>query len=148
MPRLPIHCDYHQGNLKYKESRVIGVFDFDWSKIDYRLFDLGLALVYFCAHWEGKSAGSLSLEKCKTFINAYEKGCKKANVPGPLTGSERSNLSTMVAAGNLFVLHWVVADFYAAKSPEPERYLSYLVHNINLMQWIESHKFEITAAAE
>ena len=31
LPRLPIHCDFHQGNLKYRGNNVIGVFDFDWS---------------------------------------------------------------------------------------------------------------------
>jgi homoserine kinase type II len=31
MPQIPIHGDYHQGNLKYDGFRVIGVFDFDWS---------------------------------------------------------------------------------------------------------------------
>lgn len=60
MPQLPIHGDYHQGNLKYQDSRVIGVFDFEWSKIDFRLFDLALPLVYFCACWEGPAAGSLN----------------------------------------------------------------------------------------
>ena len=45
--KLPIHCDFHPGNLKFKNGRGVGLFDFDWSKIDYRVFDVALALFYF-----------------------------------------------------------------------------------------------------
>ena len=44
MPHCAIHCDFHPGNLKYENNRVVGIFDFDWSKIDLRLFDLRMAV--------------------------------------------------------------------------------------------------------
>ena len=63
LPRLAVHCDYHPGNLKYLNSRAVGLFDFDWSKIDARCFDVGLAITYFCTTWEGKDDGDMLLDR-------------------------------------------------------------------------------------
>ncbi len=82
MLQIPVHCDYHQGNLKYEGHRVIGVFDFDWSKIDLRLFDIALALVYFCACWDGPCAGSLMLDKFELFLKTYNDRCASKARPG------------------------------------------------------------------
>lgn len=140
MPQLPVHCDYHQGNLKYEDSRVIGVFDFDWSKIDVRLFDLALAIVYFCASWEGDNAGSLRLNACKLFLRNYNEACKISGGLTPLTEIETKYLPTMIAAANLFVLHWSIVDFYTKQNPDDDEYLIYMNHNIKLMVWIEENK--------
>src|SRR3972149_6586085 len=43
-PEVFIHCDYHPGNLKFEGPEITGLVDFDWSKIDMRAFDVGLAL--------------------------------------------------------------------------------------------------------
>jgi homoserine kinase type II len=143
MPRLPIHCDYHQGNLKYEGSRVIGVFDFDWSKIDLRLFDLALALVYFCACWDGVAAGSLMLDKFELFLRTYNDRCASKVSPGPLTGLEKEFLPSMLAAANLFVLHWTIVDFYSVENPDEDEYMLYLNHGLKLMDWIEAQNAQI-----
>jgi homoserine kinase type II len=157
LPRLPIHCDFHQGNLKYKGSEVTGVFDFDWSKIDLRIFDLGLALVYFCARWDGRAAGSLDLDKCDMFLQTYNEACALTANPGPISRLEKSHLPSMLAAGNLFVLHWTIFDYYTLESgvtaavfsgrmPDIELYMKFLYHGLNLMNWIEAQKDKIGKA--
>jgi homoserine kinase type II len=143
LPQLPIHCDYHQGNLKYQDSRVIGVFDFDWSKIDLRLFDLALALVYFCAIWDGRQAGSLGLGKAKTFLKTYDNGCKQTADPGPLTQLEKNYLPCLLASANLYVLHWTIVDFYSLDNPDDAEYMKFLNHGLRLMGWIEAKKDHI-----
>ena len=140
MPQMPVHCDYHQGNLKYEGSRVIGVFDFDWSKIDLRLFDLGLAIVYFCASWDGAAAGSLMSDKLKLFLQAYNQRCTQSAGPGALAILEKAYLPAMLAAGNLYVLHWTLADFYSLENPDQDEYLVYLNHGLKLMRWLEAHE--------
>ena len=147
LPRLPIHCDYHQGNLKYQDTNVIGVFDFDWSKIDLRLFDLALALVYFCAVWDGPQAGSLDLTKVKLFLKTYNRGCKETANPGPLTQLEKEYLPCLLASANLYVLHWTIVDFYSLENPDDAEYMKYLNHGINLMGWIEAQKDRIDKIA-
>jgi homoserine kinase type II len=143
MPQIPVHCDYHQGNLKYQGSRVIGVFDFDWSKIDLRLFDVALALVYFCACWDGPAAGSLMLDKLELFLRAYNDRCASKTSPGSLSGLEKAYLPSMLAAANLFVLHWTLVDFYSIENPDEDEYLIYLNHGLKLMDWIEVQKDQI-----
>ena len=54
---VPVHCDYHPGNLKWVDEQGVGLFDFDWSKLDYRLFDVAQGIVYFCSSWEGHDDG-------------------------------------------------------------------------------------------
>jgi homoserine kinase type II len=143
LPQLPIHCDYHQGNLKYQKSRVIGVFDFDWSKIDLRIFDLGLSLVYFCAVWDGRQAGTLNLDKCNLFIQTYNHACASTATPGRLTQLEKKYLPSMLAAGNLYVLHWTIVDFYSLEGPDDDQYTKFINHGLNLMNWIETQKSHI-----
>ncbi|NNL77052.1 MAG: phosphotransferase [Desulfobacterales bacterium] len=141
--QLPIHCDYHQGNLKYQGANVIGVFDLDWSKVDLRLFDLALALVYFCAVWNGQLAGSLDLAKLKLFFKTYNNGCKETADPVPLTTLEKKYLPCLLASANLYVLHWTIVDFYCLENPDDAEYMKYLRHGLNLMGWIESQKDHI-----
>jgi homoserine kinase type II len=140
MPCFPIHCDYHQGNLKYQGSRVTGIFDFDWSKIDLRLFDLALALVYFCTCWDGPAAGSLMLDKFELFLRIYNDRCASKSSPVSLTKLEKTFLPSMLAAANLFVLHWTIFDFYRIDNPDTDEYLVYLNHYLKLMNWIEAQK--------
>jgi len=49
MPYTPCHNDFHAGNLKYVNNKIVGIFDFDWSKIDRRLVDVTIALAYLCS---------------------------------------------------------------------------------------------------
>jgi homoserine kinase type II len=146
--QLPIHCDFHQGNLKYQKSRVIGVFDFDWSKIDLRIFDLGLSLVYFCAVWDGRLAGTLNLDKCNLYIQTYNHACASTATPGQLTQLEKKYLPSMLAAGNLYVLHWTIVDFYNLEDPDDAQYTKFINHGINLMNWIETQKSHIASTLE
>jgi homoserine kinase type II len=140
MPFLPIHGDYHQGNLKYEEGRVVGVFDFDWAKIDFRSFDIALAVIYFSANWEKKSAGRLDLDKFETFIGSYNTACRSSESPGHLTSMEKKFFPSMLAAANLFVLHWAIEDFFTAVNPNDDEYQEYFDHSIKLMYWIENHQ--------
>ena len=138
LPHLAIHCDFHPGNLKYKDSRAVGLFDFDWSKIDSRCFDVGLAITYFCSTWEGKEDGDLLLDKMVLFLLTYEEELKRIQGIGPLQEKEIEYLPVMVKASNLYVLNWDVDDYYI-KKPNPYEYLIYLQHNVRFMRWLENN---------
>ena len=136
LPEMVIHCDYHPGNLKFSGDRVTGVFDFDWSKFDLRLFDVGLALWYFCAAWSGAEDGALRLDAARMFLNEYQ--WLMAHRPGgaPITAEEALYLPTMINAGNLYVMHWTVMDFFA-KDVDPVEYLIFLDHSLHFIEWYE-----------
>lgn len=148
LPYNPIHSDIHPGNLKFRDEQVVGIFDFDWAKIDLRLFDVCEALTYFCSAWDdlpdGTTDGTLRLDKCAIFLKAYQKKLRELGGLEPLNETEKEYFLAMLAAANIYILNWDVTAYYA----DPDNlnvyeYLTYLQHNVRLMKWIEEHREEI-----
>lgn len=142
MKKIPIHCDYHPGNLKFRDEKGIGIFDFDWSKIDYRLFDVALGLVYFTSIWNEQAAG-LRPDKFVLFLSTYNEACQRFAHIGPLTKQERKYLVPMLSIANLYVLNWDLVDFYGTPNQNDDEYCSYINHNIGLMHWLAHHENEL-----
>lgn len=135
MKELPIHGDYHPGNLKYRDEKVVGLFDFDWSKIDYRLFDLALGLVYFVSIW-GDQAEGLRKDKFNLFLTTYNEACKGLNHIFPLTKQEQSYLVPMLSVANLYILNWELGSFYSTPGLNDDEYFLYIDHTLRLMHWL------------
>jgi homoserine kinase type II len=136
LPEIVIHCDYHPGNLKFTGEAVTGLFDFDWSKIDLRVFDLGLALWYFCTSWQGSQDGSFRLDWARTFLRAYQATLAAHPEASPLSPAEIHYLPVMVSAGNLYVLNWTILDYFN-KDVDPQEFLVFLDHSLNFTLWYE-----------
>lgn len=143
MPELPIHGDFHQGNLTYEGDEVVGVFDFDWTSIDLRLFDVAQALLYFCACWGGGQAGSLDLDKYELFLRCYNERCEEAASPGPLSEVEEVDMPQVLGATNLYVLDAIVRSYYDTENPNVDDWLTALNHYVGMMHWIESEQDRI-----
>ena len=135
MPRLAVHGDYHPGNLKFKDGKVTGVFDFGWSKIDARCFDVGLAILYFCTSWEMGTDGNLQLERLTSFLGAYQEAGKEINTIGPLNQLELEYLPQMIHMGNLIVIDWIFSHFYST-GPDTQKYLRYFQHSVSCNRWL------------
>jgi len=147
LPQNPIHSDYHPGNLKFKDNKVVGIFDFDWSKIDLRLFDVCLALVYTCSSWQSDHDGTLLLDKSKIFLESYQKTLQTLGGLTPLNEWEIKYLPTMLAAANMYLISWSVNAYYHDSDLNVYEYLAYLKHNVRIMKWIDDHKEEILKMA-
>jgi homoserine kinase type II len=132
-PEMVIHCDYHPGNLKFSGEQVVGLFDFDWSKIDLRCFDVGLA-IWYLSHWRGDLDGIVRLDESLQFLRTYQGVLAGMADLDPLSEFELQHLPVMINLGNLFVLNWTVTDYYAT-SADPEEYLVYLNHSIRFCHW-------------
>jgi len=144
----PIHADMHPGNMKYLNNRAVGLFDFDWAKIDLRLFDVCEGLVYFCSAWDdlpdGSTDGTLRLDKCRIFMDHYQTTLKGLGGLPPLNETEKDYFPLMMAAANMYVLNWDIATYFA--NPDGlnvYEYKTYLQHNIRLMKWIAAHQPEL-----
>ncbi len=146
-PRVPVHCDYHPGNLKYADEQGVGLFDFDWSKLDYRLFDVAEGIAYFCSSWEGGDDGQVRLDKAAIFVRAYQDEAARFPIPGPLTPTELALLPRMVASANLYILNWDLAAYYEDPSVSVDEYLMYLDHQLLFMEFIEDHLDELARLA-
>jgi homoserine kinase type II len=147
LPLCPIHCDFHPGNLKYENNRVVGIFDFDWSKIDLRLFDVCMAVDYFCCSWGEKNDGDFRLEKAALFLNAYQDQLRQIDGMEPLNAVEIKNLPGMLSAANLCIMNWIVSTFYADDGLNDYEYLAYLKHNVRLIYSIDRHRSTIAQIA-
>jgi homoserine kinase type II len=143
---LPVHGDYHPGNLKYQGYKVVGVFDFDWSNVDYRLFDVALSLVYFVSIWRGETAVSLRLDMFELFLTAYHQTCRTLDGIAPLSLDEQDMLVPMLTAANVYVLNWELVNFYRRDDPDDAEYFTYIDHNLRLMSWIEENRDTIDRA--
>ena len=132
-PQMVIHCDYHPGNLKFRAQEVVGIFDFDWSKIDLRCFDVGLA-IWYLSHWKGDLDGILRLDESLQFLRTYQESLVQQPNLAPLTEFELQQLPVMINLGNLYILNWTIMDYYA-KHVDVDEYLVYLHHSINFSHW-------------
>lgn len=144
MPVIAAHCDYHPGNLKWDNEAAVGLFDFDWAKMDLRLFDVCMALVYFCSSWDGDRDGEMRLDKMALFLASYQRILVQRNGLDPIDEDECALVPTMLAVGNFYLLHWGLNLFAANKAADNDEYLTYLQHSVRLMRWIDGHR-EIVA---
>jgi len=132
MPQTVIHCDFHPGNLRFQRDSVSGLFDFDWSKVDFRCFDVGLALWYFFTEWEGSQDGELRSGEANFFLKEYQNAINQLPGIGPLNSIELEFLPLMISAGNFYILNWTLLDYYS-KEVDPVEYLKYLDHGIHFI---------------
>ena len=144
--KLPIHCDYHPGNLKFENGKGVGLFDFDWSKIDYRVFDVALALFYFTAQWRGEGAGGLRLTPFRLFLSVYQETCDRVGHVAPISPPELCALVPMLAFANLYVLNWSVVDFSAKADADDDEYFFFIRHGIRVMEWIKNNEDALAKA--
>jgi homoserine kinase type II len=134
---MVVHSDYHPGNLKFHHSQVSGLFDFDWAKVDLRALDVGQALYYFCISWKNPVDGELRLDDLATFLGAYQADLRSHPGARPLSPLECKYLPYLINAGNLYCLNWTILDYYG-KEVDPQEYLIYLRHHINVIHWFEA----------
>ena len=133
--QLVNHCDYHPGNLKFDGEDVVGLFDFDWSKRDVRIFDVALALFYFFTDWQGELDGALRLDEVGRFLNTYQQTLKDCQTPPPLSGIECQFMPAMIAASNLYILNWTLIE-YLKKDIDPQQYFVFLKHSVRMISWL------------
>lgn len=144
----PIHCDYHPGNLKFSDGKVIGVFDLDWAKVDLRLFDVCLALIYNSVVWGEPNDGNMLADKCALFLKTYQSTLVDNGDFPPLNSVELDNFPTMMAMANFYLLNWEISEYYSCIDSNDREYLAYLKHSVRQMRWIESHKKEFAKVAD
>ena len=125
----------------------MGIFDFDWSKIDLRLFDVCMAIDYFCCSWDKTTDGDLRLEKATQFLNAYQDQLLQTGGLKPLNAEEIGNIPGMLTAANLCIINWIVSTFYADDELSDDDYLAYLKHSVRLMYSIDKQRSTISQIA-
>ncbi|MDR3205439.1 MAG: phosphotransferase [Deltaproteobacteria bacterium] len=148
MPQTPIHSDLHAGNVKWQGDNCTGIFDFDWSKIDVRLFDICFALIYCCSSWRPETDGILRIDDCRYFLEGYNNQLKSFEKGlAPLNDTERKYFPLMMGAACQYLINWCTTLYFYEDPEKVNDYeaLYYLLHITRLMEWIEIHKADLSA---
>lgn len=143
LPVNALQCDVHPGNMKYADNKVVSVFDFDWAKVDLRVFELGLGLVYFCSSWKGELDGVLHLDRCEAFLQGYNNKLGELGDLSPLNETEKKYFPEMLNAGNIYLILWCTRAYYNDLTLNPYEYFVYLQHQVKCMNWVDRHRKEI-----
>ena len=79
------------------------------------------------------------MEKASIFFQNYQKAF--TTDPGPLNGSELKYLPHMIRAATIYVLNWIIQDFYSKKMIiDPYSHIKYLQHHSRFLTWLEKKR--------
>jgi Putative homoserine kinase type II (protein kinase fold) len=146
LPTTHIHTDAHMGNFKFTgaDDTVTAVFDFDWAKMDVRLYDVGMAAVAMNTSWFYDKMGEVNLENVAESLRAYNQimlddGC----VIGQLTETEAKWFPDMMIACNIYIMRDLLRQSYENRDLSDFEYLYFMVHQVESMKWIEARRQQI-----
>lgn len=81
LPQTIIHGDWHPANFKFRDHKIVGIFDFDWVSRQPRIVDVTDGLLFFGSHRESAINGAdiwsltqpfeLVWERMQVFMSAY-----------------------------------------------------------------------------
>ncbi|MEG0873786.1 MAG: phosphotransferase [Clostridiales bacterium] len=143
MPEVPCHCDIHPGNVKWQNGKCVGLFDFDWSKLDYRLFDVCFALIYSCSSWEAQTDGRLWFDRFGYYLDGYTKFLKEEGTLTSITDVEKKAFPYMMLAGGLYLLNWCTCYYDDWENLNEYEYYFYLTHVVKLLHYIDNHQEDL-----
>ncbi|MPZ99878.1 MAG: phosphotransferase [Dehalococcoidia bacterium] len=92
-PRHPLHGDYYEGNMRMQAGRVLGVFDWDECRLDWRACEVGDAAWLFARNAESDDVDRGVFDD---FVAAYQ------DAGGELTAAERALLPLLIRARRLW----------------------------------------------
>ena len=112
MPLTTVHGDFHAGNLKFDGEDATGMFDLDWAKINYRLFDVCLTTLYVAQSWKADDDGRLRLDDCRYYLEGYSQALRELGGLEPFNETEKEWFVRMFHVGNLFLINWCTDGWY------------------------------------
>lgn len=142
-PKTPCHCDYHPGNVKWQDGDCIGIFDFDWSKLDYRLFDICFGLVYTVSAWEAQQDGNLHMDRVKTYLQGYNDYLKNEGTLTTITPEEVKAFPYMMLSACVYLFNWVTDYFNFWEDYNEYEWYYYLAHIMRISRFVDGHAKEL-----
>ncbi|MEG2639326.1 MAG: phosphotransferase [Clostridiales bacterium] len=141
LPICPLQCDFHPGNVKYdRKGYVTGIYDFDWAKMDIRLFEFGLGMVYFFASWDAENDGEIYMDRVVKFLNAYNARLRELGGLEPIGDLEKKYLYELLIIGNQYLVRWCSEAYYKDMTMNPYEYLYYMKHQVRGLKWLEANE--------
>jgi len=107
-PKIPLHADLHQYNLKFAEGQL-SIFDFDDAMVSWPIMDAAISMWYFRRSAKGRE-----------FESDYWRGFDASPSDFGLTGEE---FETLVAARTLLLVNYTVGAQNAAAQQDTSRFV-------------------------
>ncbi len=151
LPLVAVNGDLHQGNMKYdKDGKVVALFDFDWAKIDMRLFELAGVILYLATSWQDNNDGEVYLDKLEAFIKGYQDTLRKLGGFTPLTETEAQLLPWVLQMTCYYnVIYWSAKDHYEVfDTINVYEYDYYLRHGLRVRRFTEMNTEKIIEIAQ
>ena len=153
MPYIPVHCDYHPGNLKWVGRRAAAFrpVETSGSSCSGCSTSTGPSSTTASSTWPRASSTSAARGRAATAASCGStrppSSCAPTRTrrrsfarPGAMSAAELAALPRMIANANLYVLNWDVSAYYEAdEALNDDEYLMYLKHQVMLMEFIEAH---------
>lgn len=147
MPMCVCHCDAHPGNVKWDHGKCVGIFDFDWAKLDYRLFDVCYAIMYTCSSWEAHTDGTIWLDRAGFFLDGYTRFLKEEGTMPSLTDAEKEAFPYMMLASCLYLVNWCTCYYADFENLNEFEYFYYLAHTVKMIRFVDTHSKQLRKLA-
>ncbi|NLC68537.1 MAG: phosphotransferase [Clostridiaceae bacterium] len=148
LPKLIIHGDYHPANVKYKNGKICGLFDFDWVSRQPRIRDIVDGIIYFSSKRDENIKGDnifsltsgyiMDLRRIKIFFDAYNK-----SVNLTLSPQEINCIPYLICAR---LIHSRVQALPKIPEKKAVKMLTYGMEEI--LNWVNNNKDEIIRIGE
>jgi len=144
LPRTHIHTDAHPGNFKFDNDKVVGVFDFDWVQVDFRIYEVAFVLTTFGSDWYWDTNGVHFMNRMKIVLDAYNDEVSKIDgMIGKMNQAEWDILPDMMIICNILMLQESAHQIYDDPERNQLEYLYYMAHCVQAAEWIDWHRDEI-----
>jgi Ser/Thr protein kinase RdoA (MazF antagonist) len=128
LPEHAIHGDYHEGNLGVVDDHVVGVFDWDEARLDWRACELADATWAFCRNpWND----DFDRDAAGDFLAAYR------DAGGEVTDAERGVLVLLMRARRLWEALYAVGEWSLHGKDGDEADWYYLAANARALDHLE-----------
>jgi len=138
LPQVIVHGDYHQGNMRFREAEIVGIFDFDWVSRQPRLVDVADGLILLCGERAEplNPADLYSLTQPFTYRPDWMQAFLQPYLAAhELTAEERECLPELLRARWLYMR----LEQMQRKVPEPER-LRFLLREVTgPLEWLDEN---------
>ncbi|MCL2752214.1 MAG: phosphotransferase [Firmicutes bacterium] len=145
LPIIPIQCDLHPGNLKFKGDKCVAIFDFEAAKLDLRLFDVCLGVTNCFASWKPGIEGHIYLDRMEAFLRAYNNRLKELGGLSPINEAEKKHFCEVLQLSNMYMVQWAARVYHSDMASNPYEFYFYLRHQIGCVEWIEKNHVEIAS---
>lgn len=135
LPQSVIHGDVHPGNVRFRQSEVTAMYDFDYLAVQARVRDVSDAIIYFASRhgdtFDADEIGSMvqpyvpDLARCRVLLRGYQS-------VSALTDPELRALPLLIRS------RWIQERLRGARKVAPQQRIHFVLHRFfEVIDWLD-----------